>query len=213
MYRLFRPELSDLDSKPNCEKIPRIVVVASGNGSNFQAIADAINNKQLDAKIECLITDKSCYAIERARILGIESILLDKPWYETFERVIDSIEPTIVVLAGFMRIIPSHIVEKYFPRIINIHPALLPAFPGKEAIKQAFEYGVKVTGITIHFVDSGVDSGPIILQKAIEVEENWDLETVEYKIHSLEHEYYWRAIDSLLKRPFKIKNRKVTWGE
>jgi len=192
---------------------PCIVVAASGNGSNFQAIADAIRDEKLHAKIACLIVDKPCYAIERAHMLGIESILLERPWYKHFEEIIDRIEPALIVLAGFMRIIPSHIVERFFPKIINIHPALLPAFPGKDAIEQSFEYGVKIVGITIHFVDSGVDTGPIILQKAIEVKDNWNLETLENHIHELEHRYYWQVIDMLLTRPFSIENRKFKWGD
>lgn len=216
MYRLFRPELSDIDlnfDSTSTQPTPRIVVAASGNGSNFQAIADAIREGRLKAKIECLIVDKPCYAIERARMLGIESILLERPWHKHFEEIIDRTEPAIIVLAGFMRIIPSHVVEKYFPKIVNIHPAILPAFPGKDAIQQAFEYGVKITGITIHFVDSGVDTGPIIFQKAIEIEDSWNLETLEHHIHEVEHRYYWQVIDMLLRKPFYIENRKVKWGE
>ncbi|AFG36014.1 phosphoribosylglycinamide formyltransferase [Fervidobacterium pennivorans subsp. shakshaketiis] len=191
---------------------PSIVVLASGNGSNFQVLAEKSLSGELIANVRALIVDRACGAIERAKKLGIEVIILSKPWYEDFEKVINDLKPDLVVLAGFMRIIPEHIVAKYFPRIVNIHPSLLPAFPGKDAIKQAYDYGVKVTGITIHFVDAGVDTGPIIFQKAIEIEESWDLETLESKIHELEHENYWRVINNLLQKPHKIEGRKVKWG-
>ncbi len=191
---------------------PSIVVLASGNGSNFQVLAEKSLSGELIANVRALIVDRACGAIERAKKLGIEVIILSKPWYEDFEKVINDLKPDLVVLAGFMRIIPEHIVAKYFPRIVNIHPSLLPAFPGKDAIKQAYDYGVKVTGITIHFVDAGVDTGPIIFQKAIGIEESWDLETLESKIHELEHENYWRVINNLLQKPHKIEGRKVKWG-
>lgn len=201
MYGMFR------------SKLPRIVVCASGSGSNFEALALASKDGRLNAKIEALIVDRPCFAVNRAENLQIPHILLQKPWTVDFERIIDEISPDLIVLAGFMRIIPENIVKKYFPKIINIHPSLLPSFPGKDGIRQAYEYGVKVTGITIHFVDTGVDTGPIIFQKAIEIQDKWTLEKLESEIHKLEHEYYWQVINKLLCTPFKIENRKVTWGE
>ncbi len=207
---MFRSELSSINAKQSNK--PSIVVLASGNGSNFQVMAEKSLSGELIADVRALIVDRACGAIERAKKLGVEVIILSKPWYEDFEKVIDGLNPDLIVLAGFMRIIPEHIVAKYFPKIVNIHPSLLPAFPGKDAIKQAYDYGVKVTGITIHFVDAGVDTGPIIFQKAIEIEESWDLETLESKIHELEHENYWRVINNLLQKTYKIEGRKVTWG-
>ncbi|MGQ9856647.1 MAG: phosphoribosylglycinamide formyltransferase [Fervidobacterium sp.] len=193
-------------------RLPRIVVLASGNGSNFQTIAEKSISGELGAQIECLIVDRECYALERASKLGIKSHILKKPWHEDFERLIDEIKPDLIVLAGFMRIIPENIVKKYFPKIVNIHPSLLPAFPGREGIRQAFDYGVKVTGITIHFVDSGIDTGPIIFQKAIEVDEKWTLGELEERIHAMEHEYYWQIVKKLLYETYKIEGRKVLWG-
>ncbi|WP_448378111.1 phosphoribosylglycinamide formyltransferase [Fervidobacterium sp.] len=210
MHGMFRSELSSINAKQSNK--PSIVVLASGNGSNFQVMAEKSLSGELIADVRALIVDRACGAIERAKKLGVEVIILSKPWYEDFEKVIDGLNPDLIVLAGFMRIIPEHIVAKYFPKIVNIHPSLLPAFPGKDAIKQAYDYGVKVTGITIHFVDAGVDTGPIIFQKAIEIEESWDLETLESKIHELEHENYWRVINNLLQKTYKIEGRKVTWG-
>jgi len=200
MYGLFRSQL------------PSIVVLASGNGSNFQVLAEKSLSGELKANLKALIVDRNCGAIERANRFGITSIILSKPWYENFERVIDKLNPELIVLAGFMRIIPEHLVEKYFQKIVNIHPSLLPSFPGKDGIRQAYEYGAKVTGITIHFVDKGVDTGPIIFQKSIEIEDEWSLEMLEEKIHNLEHEYYWRILNDLLYKQYKIEGRKVTWG-
>lgn len=207
MHGLFRSELSSVS-----KELPTIVVLASGNGSNFQVLAEKSISGELRANLKALIVDRPCGAVERAKKLGIEVEMLSKPWHEDLERVLDTLKPDLIVLAGFMKIIPERIVNKYFPRIVNIHPSLLPAFPGKDAIKQAFDYGVKVTGITIHFVDAGVDTGPIIFQKAIEIEEGWDLETLESKIHELEHESYWKVVSNLLYKAYKIEGRKVTWG-
>ncbi len=194
-------------------KLPRIVVCASGSGSNFEALVKAIQENKLMVKIELLIVDRECYAMERAKKFDIPVVKLNKPWHLHFEETLDNIQPDLIVLAGFMRIIPENIVKKYFPKIINIHPSLLPSFPGKEGIRQAYEYGVKVTGITIHFVNSGVDTGPIIFQKAIEIKDEWSFEQLEEEIHKLEHEYYWRVIEKLLYSEYKIENRKVLFNK
>ncbi|MEN3043259.1 MAG: phosphoribosylglycinamide formyltransferase [Fervidobacterium sp.] len=201
MYGMFRSEL------------PRIIVCASGSGSNFEELANAYVDGRLKAKIQALVVDRMCFAVERAKKFGIPHVLLQKPWYVDFEKIIENLSPDLIVLAGFMRIIPEETVRKYFPKIINIHPSLLPSFPGKDGIKQAFDYGVKVTGITIHFVDSGVDTGPIIFQKAIEIQDDWNIEDLEREIHKLEHEYYWQIVNKILYTRFEIHGRKVTWGE
>lgn len=204
MYRLFRPGISDSVK-------PKIIVAASGKGTNFRKIAEMIKNGQLDVSLECLVVDRQCGALEIAKLFGIPSYVLSKPWYQSFEEIVDKIEPHLIVLAGFMRIIPENLVEKYFPRIVNIHPSLLPAFPGKDAITQAYNYGVKVTGVTVHIVDKGIDTGPIIFQKSIDVDETWSLEELEERIHQIEHEWYWRVIRDLLSMPFEIVGRKFRW--
>lgn len=205
MHGLLRPELPNL--------IPRIVICASGNGSNFEAIVKSVKENKLIAQIDALIVDRECYALERAKNYGIPSIFLKKAWYLDFERIINDINPDLIVLAGFMRIIPPDIVKKYYPKIVNIHPSLLPSFPGKDSIRQAYEYGVKVTGITIHLVDDGIDTGPILFQKAIEIKEQWTLHELEEEIHKLEHEHYWQVINDILHKKYKIEGRKITWGE
>ncbi len=192
-------------------KLPGIVVLASGNGSNFQRIVEASRQGILRAYVKMLIVDKDCYAVERAKRLGIPFKKLEKPWRENLKKLLGEIKPDFVVLAGFMRILPPDIVKEWANKIVNIHPSLLPSFPGKDAIKQTYEYGVKVTGITIHIVDEGVDTGPIVFQRAIEIDQSWDLETLESKIHEIEHENYPKVIDRLLHEKWRIEGRKFEW--
>ncbi|ABR30257.1 phosphoribosylglycinamide formyltransferase [Thermosipho melanesiensis] len=179
-------------SKP---KLPNIVILASGNGSNFETIVKATKNGILNANILMLITNKKCFAEERAKCLNIPITRLGKNWSKDLYDLLKKLNPDLVVLAGFMKILPPNIVNSF--KIINIHPSLLPAFPGKDAIKQAYDYGVKVTGITIHYVDEGVDTGPIIFQKALEID-GLTLDEIETNIHKLEHEYYPKVIQKIL---------------
>jgi len=186
-----------------------LVVLASGNGSNFEAIVKASNEGLLNAEIAQLIVDRDCHAIERARKLSVPCRKLNENWRSDLETLLDEISPSLVILAGFLRILPKRIVEKWRWKILNIHPSLLPAFPGMHAIRKAYEHGVKVTGITIHFVDEGVDTGPIILQKAIEVDPAWSLNELEERIHKLEHYWYPRAIEVILNGGWRIEGRRV----
>ncbi|MEM4367488.1 MAG: phosphoribosylglycinamide formyltransferase [Candidatus Anstonellales archaeon] len=195
----------------------KIVVLASGSGSNFEVLAKK-SKEGKNIEILALITDNpNAYAIERAKSFGIRYVILD---YSSFKNrneyenklfeVINSLNPDLVVLAGYMRIIKSKsLLEKYKYRIINLHPSLLPSFPGKQGIKDAYDYGVKVTGITIHFVDEGLDSGPIIFQKAIKIKSNWSLEELEKRIHKLEYKYLWRVINSFNYGKYLIIGRKT----
>lgn len=192
---------------------PRIVVLASGNGSNFEAIVNAARSGELKAEIEMLLVDRDCYAIERAKRLQIPWERLEKPWVESLKKRLEELNPDLVVLAGFMRILPAEIVERWKWKIINIHPSLLPAFPGTHAIEKAYEYGVKVTGITIHFVDEGVDTGPIIFQKAIEIKKDWSLERLEEEIHKIEHRYYPIVIQKVLEGKWRVEGRRVILEE
>jgi len=192
-------------------ELPRVVVMASGNGSNFESIVMASKEGQLNAEVELLIVDKDCYALKRAERLGVEHLKLGKPWKERLKETLRKLQPDLIVLAGFMRILPADIVMEWRWKVVNIHPSLLPAFPGKDAIKQAYDYGVKVTGITIHLVDEGVDTGPVVFQKALEVKQNWDLERLEQEIHRLEHENYPKVINDLLHREWRLEGRKFVW--
>ncbi len=183
-----------------------IVILASGNGSNFEAIVNHIRKESLPINVKFLITDNpGAFAIQRAERLGIPYKVIDYKKFENrseynkaLDRFLSSIEFDLMVLAGYMKILPAFIVRKYWRRIVNIHPSLLPSFPGLHAIEKAFNYGVKVTGVTVHFVDEGVDTGPIIAQECVKVEEDDTLETLEEKIHKVEHKIYFEAIKKVL---------------
>lgn len=182
----------------------KIAVFASGNGSNFEALVKAQNN--FEAEVSLLIVNKpNAYVIERAKKLGIEFIVLDSNNYESREKyegalisILEDKGIEYILLAGFMRILTSVIINKFEHRIINIHPSLLPRYPGVAAIKQAFEAGDKETGVTIHYVDQGLDTGEIILQEKVKIEENDTLETLTKRIHELEHKLYPEAVKVVL---------------
>jgi phosphoribosylglycinamide formyltransferase 1 len=186
----------------------KIAVFASGNGSNFQAILDQVKLGAIDTEIGLLVCDKpQAGAIERAKSADIPVFCFVPKEYESkahFEREILAVlhehQIDLVILAGYMRLIGSTLLEAYPNKIVNIHPSLLPSFPGKDAIGQAFAAGVKVTGVTVHFVDAGMDTGPIIAQKAIEITEADTLEMVAEKIHQVEHALYPKVIQELVSK-------------
>lgn len=178
-----------------------VAILASGSGSNFQNIAES----DLDITIKVLIVDNpNAYAIERAKKLDIPYRVVDRKHYtkETFEKeildILKECDVELVVLAGFMKILSPNFISKYEDKIINLHPSLLPSFKGTEGIKDAFEYGVKVTGVTVHYVDSGIDTGKIIAQEAVGVEDKDTLETLEEKIHEIEYRLYIEALKMVL---------------
>lgn len=184
----------------------KIAVFASGNGSNFQAIADAVKDGFLSAELVLLVCDKpGAKVIERAQSAGIETFVFspkEYPGKEAFETEImaqlQRAGAEYLILAGYMRLIGKTLLEAYLQKIINIHPSLLPAFPGKDAIGEAFRYGVKMTGVTIHFVDEGMDTGPIIAQRALEIGEDDTLESIEKQIHKIEHFFYPQILHKVL---------------
>jgi phosphoribosylglycinamide formyltransferase-1 len=195
----------------------RIAVFASGYGSNLQALIDFSKNVDLSGEIVLVFSDKSsAFALKRAQNHGIKAVFLDPAQFKTrgeFDEKIAGIleeeKIDLVVLAGYMLLIGQNIVKKFKNRIINIHPALLPSFKGTHGIKDAFDYGVKVTGVTVHFVDEGLDSGPIIMQQAVDVCEDDSAETLEEKIHEVEHKLYPLAVKYFCSGRLKIKGRKV----
>jgi phosphoribosylglycinamide formyltransferase-1 len=198
----------------------KIAVLASGRGSNFQSILDAIERETCDAEAKLLISDKpDAPAIERAKKRDIPVEIVERKDFDSREsmdeRILELLKQygvELAVLAGYMRIIRGKkLLEEYINRIINIHPALLPSFPGMDAQKQAFEYGVKVSGATVHFVDASLDAGPIILQKAVDISECRNADEVQEKIIKIEHEIYPRAVDMFAKGKFKIKGRRATY--
>lgn len=197
----------------------RIAVFASGEGSNFQALAEAANAGKLGgAEIALLVCDKpSAPVVGRAERLGIPAFLFKPKDYdsrEAYEReIVEKLEAhgvDLVVLAGYMRLLTPVIVEKYAGRLINIHPSLLPAFPGKDAIGQALAYGVKVSGVTVHFVDEGMDTGPIIAQAAIPIASGETSESFAEAVHAVERELYPEVVSWFAQGRVKLEGRQVT---
>ncbi|MDU2240099.1 MAG: phosphoribosylglycinamide formyltransferase [Paenibacillus sp.] len=196
----------------------RIAVFASGQGSNFQNLLDASRAGELDAEIVLLVCDKpQAFVVERARQAGVECYLFDPKAYarrEDYEAEIaaelEKRRVDLVVLAGYMRLLTAVLVEPYAGRMINIHPSLLPAFPGKDAIGQAWKYGVKVTGVTVHLVDGGMDTGAVIAQAAVEIAPNDTLESLEAKIHAAEQRLYPQVVSWFAKNRVRAEGRKVT---
>ena len=184
----------------------RMVVMGSGRGTNFEAIVNYIRERELPIDVVLCITDNpKAGIIERAKRLGVPVKVLDykaigdKGIYNQMLLTLLRNTPfDLLVLAGYMRILPPEIVNEFKGRIVNIHPSLLPAFPGLNAIERAMAHGVKITGVTVHFVDEGVDTGPIIDQEAVRIEEGDTLESLEERIHRVEHRLYPRVIERLL---------------
>lgn len=183
-----------------------IAVFASGSGSNFQAIIDAVKEGMIEGKIALLVCDKTgAYAIERAKKEGIPQFVFTAKNYGSKEEyeieILKELEKNnvdFIVLAGYMRLIGSTLLSNFEGKIVNIHPSLLPSFPGKDAIGQALEAKVKVSGVTVHYVDAGMDTGPIIAQKSVEISEDETKESLQGKIHEVEHQLYPTVIQKLL---------------
>jgi phosphoribosylglycinamide formyltransferase-1 len=196
-------------------------VLASGRGSNLKAIIDAIEAGQLDALLAVVISDRAeAQALAHARKHGAKALSVDPRAYqgrEAFDRallqILEEHRVELVCLAGFMRILTPFFVKTFKGRILNIHPALLPAFPGLHPQRQALEHGVKVAGATVHFVDEGVDSGPIILQAAVPVREDDTEETLSARILAEEHQIYPRAIQLFAEERLAIVGRRVVIRE
>ncbi|MGM1049848.1 MAG: phosphoribosylglycinamide formyltransferase [Bacillota bacterium] len=195
----------------------RIVVFASGRGSNFQSLVDAQASGALGGEISLLVCDKpQAPVVQRAREAGIESFVFQPKDYvsrEDYEREIAAeLQKSgidLIVLAGYMRLLTSVLVEPYSGRMINIHPSLLPSFSGKNAIGQALEYGVKMTGVTVHFVDGGMDTGPVIAQRAVEVVEGDDETSLAERIHAVEQQLYPEVVSWFTAGRIELIGRNV----
>ncbi|NOU98379.1 phosphoribosylglycinamide formyltransferase [Paenibacillus sp. LMG 31456] len=205
----------------------RIAVFASGSGSNFQAIADAVNagrlagdsvtsssmQPRLDVRIELLVCDRpKAQVVERARQLGVPAFVFRPKDYadrEAYEKEIlerlQALEIDLVVMAGYMRLITNVLVEPLYGRLINIHPSLLPSFPGLDAIKQAMDYGVKTTGVTVHYVDGGMDTGPIIAQRSVEITPQDTEESLAARIHEIEHVLLPQVIERIARGQVQLQ--------
>lgn len=197
-------------------------VLASGNGTNLQAIIDALKKKKIKGTLKVVLSDKPhAMALERARKAQVPCIAWMDPGVhktrEAFDKAVVKLlkreQVDFVVLAGYMRILSPVFVRAFKDRILNIHPALLPAFKGAHAIRDAFEYGAKVAGVTVHFVDEQVDHGAIVLQAAVEIRPTDTLASLEAKIHAIEHKLYPQAVDLLARGKLKIKGRIVQVGK
>jgi len=195
-----------------------IAVLVSGRGTNLQAIINAIKRGAIAGKIKIVLSDNpGAYALKRAernsiktQVVNYKSFNSKEEYEQEVMQQLDNYKVGLIVLAGYMRILGSGFIEKYRYRIINIHPALLPAFPGLNAQRQALKYGVKISGCTVHFVDEGMDSGPIILQKAIKVKQSDDEESLSKRILKYEHQLLPRAIQLFAQNKIQIlDNRRV----
>jgi phosphoribosylglycinamide formyltransferase-1 len=179
----------------------RVAVLASGTGTNLQAILDSVHGRE-GVEVVCVGSNKpDAMALRRAADAGIETGVFERDDHaDRVERDValadwlEQREPDLIVLAGYMELLSEPFVGRFRDRIVNVHPALLPSFPGLDAIGQALDYGVKVTGVTVHFVDEGVDSGPIVLQRAVDVPADRDRDSLEAEIHRIEHEILPEAI-------------------
>ncbi len=196
----------------------KVAVLVSGRGSNLQALIDAVNSKELQVEICLVLSDKAdAYALERAHRHGIPTAVVQRKGYsnkEEFQKAIleevKSHGAELVVLAGFMRILGRTFLSSFPNRVINIHPALLPAFPGIDAQRQALDYGVKFSGCTVHFVDEGMDSGPIIAQHVVPVMDDDDRDALADRILEQEHLLIVEGVKLFSEGRLKVDGRKVT---
>ena len=183
----------------------KLGVLLSGSGTNLQAIIDRIEEGTLDASIVLVVSSRpSAYGLKRAEKHGLQTMTLSKEIYadplladEVIAAELKAHGADYVIMAGYMRMVHAPILAAYPNRVVNLHPALLPSFKGAHAIQDAYDYGVKVTGVTVHFADDKYDCGPIIAQQALAVEEDWTVDELEEHIHQIEHELYPNTIQLL----------------
>ncbi|HJT21934.1 MAG TPA: phosphoribosylglycinamide formyltransferase [Nitrospira sp.] len=199
----------------------RVAVLASGRGSNLQALIDAIGRKEVHAKIVAVISNKKdAMALERARKHGVPDIFVDpKPFAgrqdsrEAYDRellaILSKHDVELVLLAGYMKIVTGLLVNAYPNRMMNIHPSVLPSFPGLDVQKKAIEWGCKLAGCTVHFVTEGVDEGPIIIQSAVPILDNDSPETLAARILEQEHRIYPRAVQLFAEGRLRVEGRRV----
>lgn len=194
----------------------RLAILLSGRGSNFESIADSIQEGHLPARIELVVSNlASAAGLEKARRRGLKTVVIPSAGLarEDYDRhLVDELtrhRVDLVCLAGFMRILSPFFVRSFPNRILNVHPSLLPAFPGLHPQRQALEYGVRISGCTIHFVDEGLDSGPILLQASVPVLECDDEESLAQRILAEEHRLYPQAIGMLVRDKVNVEGRRV----
>jgi phosphoribosylglycinamide formyltransferase-1 len=199
----------------------RLAVLLSGRGSNFLALEAAVRSGRIPASIAVVVSDRPDAAgLLRARELGLPAEAVDRKAFpdrasheSAVEGILGSARPDLVCLAGYMRLLSADFVGRWPGRILNIHPSLLPAFPGTHSQRQALDYGVRVSGCTVHFVDAGLDSGPIVAQEAVEVREGDTEELLGARILEVEHRIYPSSVAALLERGWRLRGRQVLLGE
>ena len=204
------------------ERVFRLGILGSGKGSNFVAIAEACAEGKVPAQVALVLSDVADAGIlERARERSIPARYIPPGKFRTkleeeaeraYTEALQAAQVDLVALAGFMRVLKGEFLRAFAGRIINIHPSLLPAFPGLDAWKQALDHGVKVTGCTVHFVDAGVDSGPIIGQQTVPVRDDDTPETLHQRIHAAEHDLYPRCVAALAAGQVQVRGRRVAIG-
>ena len=195
----------------------KLGVLVSGSGTNLQAIIDRIAAGTLDATVELVVSSRpSALGLKRAEAAGIQTLTISKELYadpltadEIIAAELKRHGVDYVIMAGYMRMVHAPILETFKNRVVNLHPALLPSFKGAHAIQDAFDYGVKVTGVTVHFADDSYDCGPIIAQRPLAVQEGWDVDELEAHIHEVEHELYPDTIQLLAEGRVHVEGRKV----
>ena len=198
----------------------RLAVLLSGRGSNFAAIHKAITDRKLKAEIVCVISNRpDAPGLKRARDAGLASHLIDHKAFPTREahekevrRILAAAAPDFICLAGYMRLLSAAFVAAFPHRILNIHPSLLPSFPGVDAQAQAIEHGVRISGCTVHFVDENLDAGPIIVQRSVEVRDDDSAESLAERILEQEHIAYVEALNKLASKRWRIDGRRVVFG-
>jgi phosphoribosylglycinamide formyltransferase-1 len=204
------------------EELPLALgVLISGSGTNLQALIDAIAAGTLDARITVVISNKeAAYGLERARHAGIPAVHIDparpgdyRAYNHAIREALENHGVELVVMAGYMRLLGSEVLRAYPGAVVNLHPALLPAFPGASAIHDAFEWGVKVTGVTVHFADEEFDRGPIICQEPVRIEGTDTVETLEAKIHAVEHRLLPEAVGLIAAGRVSVSGRTVHISE
>ncbi len=194
----------------------KLAILLSGRGSNFEAVARAVRAGEIEAEIALVVSNRAeAPGLARAREMGFETLVLpsrgvEREVYDA--KLVEELrrrEPDLICLAGFMRLLSPVFVRAFERRILNIHPSLLPAFPGLDAQRQAFEHGVRFTGCTVHFVEEGLDSGPIVTQAAVPVRDADTVETLSARVLEAEHAAYPRAIALVLSGRYRIEGRRV----
>lgn len=198
----------------------RLVVLISGSGTNLQAILDACDHPEFPAEVVAVGTDRAdATGLQRAQQRGIPTFIcqpqdfnIRSMWDRELTKLIDEYQPDWIVSAGFMRILGDFVLERFPNQIINTHPALLPSFQGAHAVRDALDYGVKITGCTVHLVDGGVDTGPVLAQVAVEVRDGDTEESLHERIKSVEHSLLVSVIEKICQSTIQISGREVTFA-